>query len=125
MCCPVEVKDVPMIACMQEEATQDTGVRPCRKVVCRRSLKPRCKLVSNRGMDTSQDTARDTDRRLTDLEIKASFGEDLLEELNRVVIRQQQQIDLLLREVSQLRQQIPEAGTRQPGRPTDDLPPHY
>lgn len=71
------------------------------------------------------DNAQDIDRRLTDLEIKASFGEDLLEELNQVVIRQQQQIDLLLREVSELRQQIPEAGTRQPGRMTDDLPPHY
>lgn len=71
------------------------------------------------------DTAQDTEKRLTDLEIKASFGEDLLEELNQVVIRQQQQIDLLLREVGELRQQIPEAGTRQPGRTADDLPPHY
>lgn len=84
-------------------------------------MKRKCKLVSNRGMDTAQDT----DKRLTDLEIKASFGEDLLEELNQVVIRQQQQIDLLLREVSELRQQIPEAGTRQAGRTADDLPPHY
>lgn len=110
-----------MIACVPGQATEDTGVRPCRKGVCRRRFKPGRKLVSNRAMDNAQDI----DRRLTDLEIKASFGEDLLEELNQVVIRQQQQIDLLLREVSELRRQIPEAGTRPPGRPADDLPPHY
>lgn len=71
------------------------------------------------------DTAQEIDKRLTDLEIKASFSEDLLEELNQVIVRQQQQIDLLIREVSELRQQIPEASTRQPGLAANDLPPHY
>ena len=33
--------------------------------------------------------------RLTELEIKTSLTEDLLEELNRTVYRQQQQLDLL------------------------------
>ena len=44
-------------------------------------------------------------QRLTALEIKASFAEDLLDELNRVVIGQQQQIDALVRELTQLREQ--------------------
>ena len=66
-----------------------------------------------------------TDRRLTDLEIKASFNEDLLDQLNQVVIRQQQQIDALLREVTQLRQQMPDAGSGVFSRAGDDLPPHY
>lgn len=89
--------------------------------MCVGKLQGPAKLVSNRGMDTAQEI----DKRLTDLEIKASFGEDLLEELNQVIVRQQQQIDLLIREVSELRQQIPEAGTRQPGLAANDLPPHY
>ncbi|MDB5868057.1 MAG: SlyX family protein [Polaromonas sp.] len=67
-----------------------------------------------------------TDHRLTELEIKASFNEDLLEQLNQVVIRQQQQIDALIREVGQLRQQIPDAGSSGVfNRAGDDLPPHY
>lgn len=66
-----------------------------------------------------------TDHRLTDLEIKASFSEDLLDQLNQVIIRQQQQIDLLIRELGQLRQQIPEGGVSVFSRSGDDLPPHY
>ncbi|WP_367846189.1 SlyX family protein [Rhodoferax sp. WC2427] len=64
------------------------------------------------------------DQRLTDLEIKASFTEDLLEQLDLVVIRQQQQIDLLVREVARL-QQRNTGGLDGPRSPTDDLPPHY
>ncbi len=66
-----------------------------------------------------------TEQRLTDLEIKASFNEDLVEQLNQVVFQQQQQIDALLREVSQLRQQLPEPGTGASRNPRDELPPHY
>ena len=65
-----------------------------------------------------------TDQRLTDLEIKASFTEDLQEQLDQVVIRQQQQIDLLVREVSRLQQRNTD-GAGGPRSPTDDLPPHY
>lgn len=64
------------------------------------------------------------DQRLTDLEIKASFTEDLLEQLDQVVIRQQQQIDLLMREVSRLQHRNTD-GLGGPSGPTDDLPPHY
>ena len=73
----------------------------------------------------STDSTDAIDHRLTDLEIKASFNEDLLDQLNQVVIRQQQQIDALLREVAQLRQQIPDAGSGVFSRAGDDLPPHY
>jgi len=66
-----------------------------------------------------------TDYRLTELEIKASFNEDLLDQLNQVVIRQQRQIDALVREVERLRQQIPEAGSGGFSRASDNLPPHY
>jgi SlyX protein len=64
------------------------------------------------------------EQRLIDLEVKASFAEDLVEDLNRLVARQQDQIDWLLREVAALRQQSPgDAGTLQGLR--DELPPHY
>ena len=65
------------------------------------------------------------DQRLTDLEIKASFSEDLLEELNQIIIRQQQQIDTLVRQMVDLRQQLPEAGASAFSRVGDELPPHY
>lgn len=67
-----------------------------------------------------------TDQRLIDLEIKASFTEDALEQLNQVVVRQQQEIEWLMREVRALRQQVPEgAGQASFSRPGEDLPPHY
>ena len=66
---------------------------------------------------------QDIDARLTDLEIKASFTEDLVEHLNQIVVRQQQQIDLLLREVGQLRRQTGDGGAVRNLR--DELPPHY
>ncbi len=64
-------------------------------------------------------------QRLTALEIKASFAEDLLDELNRVVIRQQQQIEALIRELAQLREQQQAGVASGAARLLDDLPPHY
>ncbi len=68
----------------------------------------------------------DTDKRLTELEIKASFMEDLVEQLNSVLVRQQQQINALLRELGALRQQLPAPDAVAPFRSLrDELPPHY
>ncbi len=64
-----------------------------------------------------------TDDRLTELEIKASYTEDLLDRLNDVVVRQQGQIDALLREVAALRQQG--GGAPEVRSLRDELPPHY
>jgi SlyX protein len=63
------------------------------------------------------------ERRIEDLEIKASFTDDLLDQLNLTIYRQQQQIDGLLLQLTHLRQQLPEAGTS--GHVRDELPPHY
>jgi SlyX protein len=70
-------------------------------------------------------SASDTDQRLTNLEIKASFAEDLVEQLNQIVSRQQQDIDLLMREVRQLRQQTLESAANTTGQVGHELPPHY
>lgn len=64
------------------------------------------------------------EQRLNDLEIKASYTEDLLDQLNLTVYRQQQ-IDDLARELLRLRQQVPEGGGAAPRNLRDELPPHY
>jgi SlyX protein len=66
-----------------------------------------------------------TDQRLTDLEIKLSFQEDALDQLNATIVRQQQEIDLLLREVRHLRAQVPEGTGPRFLQPGEELPPHY
>jgi SlyX protein len=83
-------------------------------------------MASNTGMTQlppSADTA--TERRLTELEIKASYADDLLDTLNQLVARQQEQIELLLREVSRLRQRGEPAAAPAAHNSRDELPPHY
>lgn len=78
-------------------------------------------LRSNSGMQDSSYL----EQRLNDLEIKASYAENLLDQLNLVIYRQQQQIDDLARELRRLRQQVPEGGGAAPLNLRDELPPHY
>ena len=66
-----------------------------------------------------------TQDRLEQLEIKLSYTEDLLDTLNDLVIKQQDHIDWLLREVNQLRSQRQDDGPREFRSLRDDLPPHY
>jgi SlyX protein len=70
-------------------------------------------------------TPSTTDQRLTDLEIKATYTEDLVEQLEQIIVRQQQQIDLLLREVGELRQPPADGGLGAVRSLRDDLPPHF
>ena len=80
--------------------------------------------MSNSFMNTDSQK-NTTDQRLTDLEIKATYTEDLLEQLDQIVARQQQQIDLLMREVAELRQPAVN-GQLNTGRSlSDELPPHF
>jgi len=62
--------------------------------------------------------------RLTQLEIKASYTEDLVDKLDQIITRQQDQIDLLTREVLRLKQPATIDGVAPRGL-RDDLPPHY
>jgi SlyX protein len=70
-------------------------------------------------------TTADTERRLTELEIKASYADDLLDTLNAVVARQQEQIHLLLRELGHLCRQGADEGSAPARNLRDELPPHY
>jgi SlyX protein len=63
--------------------------------------------------------------RITELEIKISYAEDLIDELNHTVFRQQQQIDFLARELETLRQQVQSAPQQQTSSLFDEIPPHY
>lgn len=67
--------------------------------------------------------------KIIDLETKFSFQEDLLQELNEIVIRQQRQIDELGRQVGALKQQIEELEAGKSGAvghaPDSEKPPHY
>lgn len=67
----------------------------------------------------------DTEARITELEVKLSFADDLLEALNRTVYRQQQEIDQLRQELRVMRQQIQASLPAEPLNLRDELPPHY
>lgn len=73
-------------------------------------------------MENAHHTA---DQRLTDLEIKATYTEDLLDQLDKIIVRQQGQIDLLIREVTALKEPVAEAGVATMRNARDDLPPHF
>ncbi|GAB1393509.1 SlyX family protein [Rhodocyclaceae bacterium] len=64
------------------------------------------------------------DARVTELEVKLAFAEDMLDTLNNTVFRQQEQIDRLLREMRELREQLRSMPT-EPRSLFDELPPHY
>ena len=71
------------------------------------------------------DALLDATQRLTELEIKASFAEDLLDKLDQIVIRQQTQINALISEVLHLRQQSSDPQASGQRNLRDELPPHY
>ncbi|MBO4120745.1 SlyX family protein [Cupriavidus gilardii] len=64
--------------------------------------------------------------RITELEVKLAFQEDLLETLNLTVAKQQRQIELLQEQMQALYQQLPAAtGTGADGGSVQEIPPHY
>ena len=65
------------------------------------------------------------EKRLIELEIKASYADDLLDQLNQTLYRQQQLIEALTREVQALRQQQAVQGTSGLSSPVQERPPHY
>jgi len=65
-----------------------------------------------------------TDDRITNLEIKLSFTEDLIEKLNETVYKQQQQIEFLYRELKAVKEQASSAGSGGSSL-KDEIPPHY
>lgn len=67
----------------------------------------------------------DMEDRINELEVKLGFTEDLVEALNQTVFRQQQQIDLLIEAVRNLRDQVQSAEPAEFRSLRDEIPPHY
>lgn len=65
--------------------------------------------------------------RVTELEVKASYSDDLLEELNLIIYRQQQAMNRLTQDMQHLRQHLPDATgtTLMPRNLAEEVPPHY
>lgn len=65
--------------------------------------------------------------RLTDLESKVAFQDDLLESLNGIVARQQQEIEMLQGQVQMLYDQLRSLAPSNIGQAgvDDERPPHY
>ena len=66
-----------------------------------------------------------TESRLTELETKLSFAEDLIDALNQTVIRQQQQLDSLQDQLRLLHQQMRDRPSGEAPNMRDEMPPHY
>jgi SlyX protein len=65
------------------------------------------------------------DERITELEIKLAYAEDLLDQLNLTVFRQQQRIDLLQDEMRLLNDRLASVSARETEPPQQEIPPHY
>ena len=64
--------------------------------------------------------------RLAEIEIKLSYTEDMLEELNKTVFRQQQQIEVLQAELRAFRERLQNDDDQDVPRDLrDEVPPHY
>lgn len=63
--------------------------------------------------------------RLVEMEVKISFQEDTVQELNKVVCQQQQRIDQLEVTCKFLLNQIRDMSEMEEGRVVNEKPPHY
>ena len=67
-----------------------------------------------------------SESRITELETKLAFAEDLLDTLNLAIIRQQRQIDNLQEQFRLLHQQVRDSQTdSEATTPREEIPPHY
>ncbi len=62
--------------------------------------------------------------RILELEKRSAYQEQLLDDLNEVVVKQQQQIDRLEKDVCQMKQQMARK-VSEVEDPHDEKPPHY
>ena len=63
--------------------------------------------------------------RLENIESKLSLAEDMLEEMNKTIYRQQRQIEQMQQEIVALRQQVQQAMPAEQRNLADEVPPHY
>ena len=63
--------------------------------------------------------------RLEKIETKLSLAEDMIEELNKTIYRQQRQIEQMQQEMRTLRQQLQASLPPEQRSLMDEIPPHY
>ena len=63
--------------------------------------------------------------RLTEVEAKLAFAEDMIESLNQIVIRQQAQLDSMQQQLRLLHQRIKDVMPDETLNLRDEIPPHY
>jgi SlyX protein len=63
--------------------------------------------------------------RVTELEVKLAFAEELLDTLNQTVFRQQERIELLERQLRELRDLVLQSLPAEQRSLRDEIPPHY
>jgi SlyX protein len=63
--------------------------------------------------------------RFEKIETKLSLAEDLLDEMNKTLYRQQRQLEQMRQEMATLRQQIQSAMPAEQRNSADEIPPHY
>lgn len=66
-----------------------------------------------------------SEQRITELEIRLALQDDLLDELNQIVSRQQLQIDQLSAALLALQQNQATPDQQTPRSLFDEIPPHY
>ena len=79
-------------------------------------------------MPSSSSSAVDadtTDQRLMDLEVKVTYTEELVEQLDKIIIEQQNHISFLLREVAELRRPVSDVALQHQNTVADSRPPHF
>jgi SlyX protein len=67
------------------------------------------------------------DKRITELEIKVAYQEDTIQQLDRVVCQQQDQIDSIKKQLEQLNENTQQSSEGETSlfSALDDIPPHY
>jgi SlyX protein len=68
---------------------------------------------------------KDLTERVTELEVKLGFAEDLIDTLNQTVFRQHEQLDLLQRQLIELHRRMKESESRETQDASEEIPPHY
>jgi SlyX protein len=68
----------------------------------------------------------DLENRIIELETRLSYQDHVIQELNEVVVRQQDQIDSLIRDGRRIREHLKEQNQTEVPRPEEEAPPpHY
>jgi SlyX protein len=71
------------------------------------------------------DRTNSAEARIEALEMRLAYQDDTLDKLNAAITDQWTQIDVLTRQVAELRDRLREAESRAPAAPGHEPPPHY